>query len=99
MEIRVSTASVIIREDRRTTVREIVSRINIAIGSVLSIFNVNFTMRRVSYRWIPRLLSNEQMAHRVSICNELLMRYKGKGIVEFRNAITVDESWMYHYDP
>jgi len=71
-EILVNTASVIVREDRRIIVRELATRLNIAIGSTFVILNDDLEMRRVCCRWIPRLLSVEQMAHRISVCSELL---------------------------
>ncbi len=97
-EVLKNTADVIVREDRRITVRELAQRLNISVGSAFAILHDDLHMRRVSCRWVPRLLTPEQMTHRVAVCNELRARFHSES-TEFRNVITVDESWMFHYDP
>ncbi len=59
---------------------------------------------------VPHLLAPEQMAHRFSVYNKLCSRFRvavynnlctrfqGKGEAEFPNVITVNESWMFHYN-
>jgi len=58
-EILVNTAIVIVRKDKRTTVRELATRLNIAIGSAFAILSNDLSIRRVSCRWIPRLFFDE----------------------------------------
>ncbi len=53
----------------------------------------------VPCRYVSCLLTPEQMAHRVALCNELHMRFHGEGDAEFCNVITVYESGMFHYNP
>ncbi len=43
--------------------------------------------------------NTEQMAQPVTVCNELCTQFKGDGEAEFCKVITVDESWMFHYNP
>ena len=56
-------------------------------------------MSKVSARWVPRLLSDEQKATRVECSTEFLNRYKMKGDQFFDNIITKDECWIWEYDP
>jgi histone-lysine N-methyltransferase SETMAR len=55
-------------------------------------------MRRISARFVPRLLSDDQKAHRVSVCREL--KKQARDDPNFiSNIITGDETWGYGYDP
>lgn len=94
----INTADVIIREDRRITVRELAGYLNVSVGSAFAIMHDDLAMRRVCCRWVPRLLTPEQMQHRVSVCQDLLTRFGGDSNELIDRIITVDESWMYHYD-
>jgi hypothetical protein len=55
-------------------------------------------MRRLSAKSVPRLLSDDQKAHCVSVCRELKQqaRYDPNFI---SNIITGVETWVYGYDP
>jgi histone-lysine N-methyltransferase SETMAR len=55
-------------------------------------------MRHISAKFVPRLLSDDQKAHRVSICREL--KQQAKEDHKFISKIaTGDETWVYDYDP
>jgi histone-lysine N-methyltransferase SETMAR len=55
-------------------------------------------MRRISARFVPRLLSEDQKALRVSLCREL--KQQARDDPNFiSNIITGDETWVYDYDP
>jgi histone-lysine N-methyltransferase SETMAR len=55
-------------------------------------------MTRISAKFVPRLLSDDQKAHRVSVCAEL--NQQGRDDPNFISNITTgDETWMYVYDP
>jgi len=54
-------------------------------------------MRCISARYVPRLLSNDQKAHRVSVCREL--KQQASDDPNFiSNIITGNETWVYGYD-
>jgi hypothetical protein len=53
-------------------------------------------MRRISAKFVPRLLSDDQNAHRVSVCRELKQARDGPKFIS--NIITGDETWVYGYD-
>lgn len=87
-----------IRENRRLTIREIAEDIQISYGSVQSILTDDLGMRRVSAKFVPKLLSEEQKEARASAACDLV------GCVEndrnfMTKIITGDESWVYGYDP
>ena len=49
-------------------------------------------MHRVAAKFVPRLMTSDQQAHRVQVCQDLNDK-------EFLSKIiTSDESWIYGYD-
>ena len=55
-------------------------------------------MRRVSAKFIPKLLSDKQKQHRFQVAQELINRSEN-GADLLNRVITGDESWVYGYDP
>jgi histone-lysine N-methyltransferase SETMAR len=55
-------------------------------------------MRCISARFVPRLLSDNQKAHRVSVCRELKQQARDDSNF-VSNIITGDETRVYGYDP
>jgi len=84
--------------DCRQTVHDICEIVGLSYGTVQLIFGDNLNMRRISARFVPRLLSDDQKAHRVSVCREL--KQQARDDPNFiSNVITGDETWVYVYDP
>jgi hypothetical protein len=52
----------------------------------------------MSVRFVPRLLSDDQKALRVSVCRELKQQVRDDPNF-ISNIITGDETWVYDYDP
>ena len=83
--------------DRRQTIYDICEIVGLSYGTVLSILTENLNMRRISARFVPRLLSDDQKALRVSACREL--KQQARDDPNFTsNIITGDETWVYVYD-
>ena len=55
-------------------------------------------MRKLSARWVPKSLSDEQMATRASICSALLKLFRPKDDF-LLHLVTVDETWVHYYEP
>ena len=54
-------------------------------------------MHRVAAKFVPRLITSDQQAHRVHVCHDLLDHSENDR--EFlSHIITGDESWVYSYD-
>ena len=88
----------IIRVDRRLTVREVVEEVIIAFGTCQKILTEDLRMRRVTSKFVPRLLTAERKDDRVSICTDL--RDRAQNDPNFMSSvITDDECWVYGYDP
>ena len=66
----------LIHSDRRIQVEEIEQALGISHGSVSTILHDRLGMRKLTARWVPRSLSDEQMATRASVCSALLKRFR-----------------------
>lgn len=88
-----------IEEDQRVTIRDLSEQSGFSYGTVQRILNEDLKMRRVSASWVPRLLTEEQMVSRVKESRKFLRCYNREGEQFLRNVITVDETWLFYYDP
>jgi len=87
-----------IRSYRRLTVREISEDLNISYGSVQNILTTDLNMRRVSAKFVPRVLTVEQKQQRLSLSLELRDRVASDSSF-LGNVITGDETLVYGYGP
>lgn len=85
--------------DRRLKVRELVVATRVSKGTVISILHEKLGLRKISARWVPRLLSEENKRTRVVNSETLLARIRRNPQDFWRRLITVDETWIHHYTP
>ena len=83
----------LVYSDRRIQVEEIAQALGISHGSVSTILHDRLGMRKLTAHWLPKSLSNEQMATRASVCSALLKRFRSKGDF-LLHLVTVDETWV-----
>ena len=86
----------LVYSDRRIQVEEIAQALGISHGSVSTILHDRLGMRNLTARWVPKSLSDEQMATRASVCSALLKRFRSKDDFLVR-LVTVDGTWMDGY--
>ena len=55
-------------------------------------------MHKLTAHWVPKSLSDEQMATRPSVCSALLKCFRSKYDFLLR-LVTVDETWVHCYEP
>jgi len=80
-------------QDRRITVRELADELGVSIGSVHTILTVDLGLRRVSAKFVPKLLTMEQKQLRLEIAQDMLDCIESDS--NFLNTmITGDESWV-----
>ena len=87
----------LVYSDWRIQVGEIAQALGISHGSVSTILHDRLGMRKLTARWVPKSLSNEQMATRASVCS-LLKRFRSKDDFLLR-LVTVDKTWVHYYEP
>jgi len=89
----------VVLENRRVKVTEIAERTNISVGSVETIIHEHLGMRKVSARWVPRLLTPDMKHRRVECCQELLTRFENNFEDFKQRIVTGDETWLHCWDP
>jgi len=94
----VETIQRLVHEDRRRTIKDIATIINVSYGTVQTILTCDLNMHHVAAKFVPRLLTPEQKEHRVAICQELHQCALDDPSFMSR-VINGDESWVYGYDP
>jgi len=63
----IERVSEMIRSNRRLTIRETSEDLNISYGSIQNILTTDLNMRRVSAKFVPRVLTVEKKQQRLSI--------------------------------
>ena len=79
----------LVYSDRRIQVEE--QALGISHGSVSTILHDRLGMRKLTARWVPKSLSDEQMATRASVCSALFKRFRPKDDFLLR-LVTVDKT-------
>ena len=85
--------------DRRIKVEEIANALHISHGSVSTTLHDRLGMHKLTARWVPKSLSDEQMATRASVYSALLRRFRSKEDDYISRLVTADETWVHYYEP
>ncbi|PNF14554.1 hypothetical protein B7P43_G14959 [Cryptotermes secundus] len=82
----------VVLEDRQLSVENIVSKVGISVGSVHTILHEDLRMRKVSSRWVPRMLADDHKTARVAICLAMLTQKAARVLFHQDNA---PAHWAY----
>jgi histone-lysine N-methyltransferase SETMAR len=89
----------VIDGDRRLTVHEVADKCVISKATVHEILVQELHMNLICARWVPRILSEENMTNRTEASRQFLRKFNQSGIGFLDRIITTDETWCYYYDP
>ncbi|KAJ0174925.1 hypothetical protein K1T71_009066 [Dendrolimus kikuchii] len=56
-------------------------------------------MRKVSARWVPRMLTDSQKQNRLDISKILFDKFQVDSENFLSRFVTMDETWVHHFDP
>ena len=70
-----------------------------ALGSVSTILHDHLDMRKLTASWVPKSLSDEEMATTASVCSALLKRFRSKDDFHLRLVSSEDETCVHYYEP
>jgi len=59
-----------VMDERRLSVKQIAANAGVSAGSVDTILHDDLKMRKISARWVPRMLTDENKASRVAMCRQ-----------------------------
>jgi len=85
--------------DRRLKLKEITVRLEIPKTTAIRIIHEHLHMKKVSARWVPRLLSSIQKEHHLTCCQKILELCHGNQKQVLESAVTGDETMVLYYDP
>lgn len=88
----------LLNEDRRRTVQEMSSELGVSVSTVHDCLKED-NMSKVSARWVPRLLKNDERECRLRCSHEFVQRVEREGVAFLDRIITTDETWLFHFDP
>ena len=92
----VSKIKEIIEGDARFTVRDIARKVGILLSTVHLILKKHLKVRKISARWVPHLLTDEQKRQRVKVAKKLFQMFPNYDKKQFA---TGDETWVHYYEP
>ena len=68
----VDKINTLVRANRRLTTRELAEEYGISVGSCYEILTAKFKMHRVAVKFVLQLITDDQKANHVRVCQELL---------------------------
>lgn len=89
----------LVMKDRRLTVVDLAEATGISTGSVHEILTIELGMRKLLTRWVPHSLNSDQKRNRMKLSQQHLKRFQRNKTNFMRQLVTMDEVWVYHYDP
>ena len=89
----------IVMTDRRVTERYIASKTGISQERVHSILTENLEMKKLSARWVPRLLTVDQKHARRTLSRANLSLLEADPDNFLQRFVTMDETWVHHFTP
>ena len=89
----------IVMTDRRVTERYIASTVGISQERVHSILTEDLEMRKLSARWVPRLLTVDQKHTRRTLSRTNLNLFEEDPANFLKRFVTMDETWVHHFTP
>lgn len=95
----VKKVEAVILDDRRSTMERVMAETGLSYGSAWRIIHEELHMNKVSARWVPRLLTPLQKQTRHDFSQQNLTLLERNEDDFFARLVTMDECWVYLYDP
>ncbi len=88
----------LVAQDRRVTIKELAVKSGLASSTVHRILCKDLKLKKHCSTFVPAVLTDAHKQRRCDICN-FFTRLHHQNPRVFRNVITMDESWIYVWDP
>jgi histone-lysine N-methyltransferase SETMAR len=95
----VAAVQALVVEDLRVTVQQLATAVGISSGSTSTILHERLGLSKVSARWVPHHLTQEQKQARVDWCRAMLDKFDGGRSTSTWEIVSGDETWVYTFDP
>ncbi len=88
----------LIEGDRRLTVKGLEAQTGICHSVIHNILRKDLGLCRKTAKFVPHLLSGENQRERLDTCRDLLNAVRARPST-LKRIVTMDEAWVYTYDP
>ncbi len=88
----------LVTDDRRITIPRIMAETGIKHTTVQCVLKLDLHLTKKCAKFVPTLLTDHHIQRRQAIC-DFWSRLRIRSPAVFRCAITMDESWVYCWDP
>ncbi|XP_035218651.1 histone-lysine N-methyltransferase SETMAR-like [Stegodyphus dumicola] len=90
-----------ILQKQQVKVRDIAAEMNIRVGCVETIIHDNLRFHKICPGWVPHQLTYEQKWSRMTVCKQLLNRFRAESVELLQSIITSDDGckWLYNSTP
>lgn len=88
----------VVRANRRLSIDEIATKVNLSHGSVHTILHDHLNMHRICLRMVPKMLTDDHKEMRMTAAGEFIdMADRDPDFL--KKIVTGDETWCFLYDP
>jgi len=88
----------LIVEDRWISAKSIAEQLGISRERVGSIIHDDLDVRKLCAKWVPKCLNEDQKRQRFQSSEKLLEFFRRNPDNFLSRLVTMDETWLYHYD-
>ena len=85
--------------DQQITIRDIVEETGFLYHRVHNILETELGMKKLTARWVPRMLTLAQKRQRTVLCEQHLTNFRTDRKLFIERYVTMDETWVHHYGP
>ena len=89
----------LITENPKSKIHQLEASTGLSHGTIFKILHDYLGMSKLCARWIPKILTTEQLNARVTTSLDLIVQFDRDPENFLDRRITGDETWIHHYDP
>jgi len=89
----------LILEDCQILAKSMAEQLGISREQVGSIIHEDLDMRKLYVKWVPKCLTADQKRQQCHSPDQLLEFFRREPNDFVLRLVTMDEIWLYHYDP
>jgi len=89
----------LILEDRRISAKSVAEQLDISRERVWSIIREDLDMLKLTAKWVPECLNADQKRQRCQSSEHFWIFFWRDPNDFLSRLVTMDETWLYHYDP
>ena len=95
----VGNVEVFVNKDHRVTLQEVSNQFSISKALAHQILHKNLSMSKVNARWVPKQLTEDQKASRMTLAKEHLAHFNHDENKFLKDFVIGDEIWVHYAEP